>query len=104
MSVSIELGREGACSSWAGLSPRHWLPARLGSIMEAMRTPSAPVLVGRERELGLLHAVLEQSLGSAAVAVVRGDAGTGKSALLARVGRDAEDKGMLVLRATGVQA
>jgi DNA-binding CsgD family transcriptional regulator len=72
--------------------------------MEAMRTPSAPVLVGRERELGLLRAVLEQSLGSAAVAVVRGDAGTGKSALLAGVGRDAEDQRMLVLRATGVQA
>jgi DNA-binding CsgD family transcriptional regulator len=72
--------------------------------MASMPTPSAPVLVGRERELGLLGAVLERSIGGAAVAVVRGDAGTGKSALLAAVGADAGHRGMLVLRVTGVQA
>jgi hypothetical protein len=29
-------------------------------MMGAMRTPSAPVLVGREREVGLIRGVLEQ--------------------------------------------
>src|ERR1700694_3133738 len=69
-----------------------------------MWAPSAPLLVGRDRELGLLRALLEDSLRGGTVAVVRGDAGTGKSALLAMVGGYAEDRQMLVLRASGVQA
>jgi DNA-binding CsgD family transcriptional regulator len=69
-----------------------------------MQAHSAPALVGRERELGTVRALLERALGSASIAVVRGDAGTGKSALLAAAGSNAEDRGMLVLRVTGVQA
>src|SRR3954465_7081892 len=68
-----------------------------------MRAPPAPVLVGRELELGVLRASLDQSLAPSAIVVITGDAGTGKSALLATVGSDAEDRGLLVLRATGVQ-
>src|SRR5438270_14043743 len=69
-----------------------------------MWAPSAPVLVGRDRELGLLRSLLGDSLRAGTIAVVRGDAGTGKSALLAMVGGYAEDRQMLVLRASGVQA
>src|SRR5436305_13940424 len=69
-----------------------------------MWAASTPLLVGRDRELGLLRALLEDSLCAGTVAVVRGDAGTGKSALLAMVGGFAEDRQMLVLRASGVQA
>jgi hypothetical protein len=54
-----------------GLSPTPMANGCGASIMGSMRTPSAPALVGRERELGLVRGVLERSLGSAAVAVVR---------------------------------
>ena len=62
-----------------------------------IREMPAGLLVGRERELlvigGLLFGVRE----SGATLIVRGDAGIGKSALLAAARRTATNNGMLVL-------
>src|SRR5437867_2982773 len=60
-------------------------------------------LVGRGRECGRLDSLLEAARwGTSGVLVVRGDAGIGKSALLAYAGEQAQ--GMTVLRAAGVDA
>src|SRR5712692_2279535 len=61
-------------------------------------------LFGREPELALVRALLEESSEAGSVLVVRGDAGSGKSALLIEAGRQAEEAGKLVLRATGVES
>ena len=64
---------------------------------------AAPMeLLGRERERAQLDQLLEQArLGRSGSLVVRGDAGIGKTALLAYAADRAE--GMTVLRATGVE-
>jgi DNA-binding CsgD family transcriptional regulator len=62
-------------------------------------------LHGRERELGLLNHLagrLQQNAGG--TLVVRGEAGIGKSALLATVITHARHRGTLVLSAVGVQS
>jgi DNA-binding CsgD family transcriptional regulator len=61
-------------------------------------------LVGRARELRRLHdllAVLSQHGGGL---LLRGEPGIGKSALLAEATRSASERGMRVLRTTGVQS
>src|SRR6185369_4495312 len=64
----------------------------------------API-VGRDLELGVLEALLEQlAERRGAALVLRGEAGIGKSALLDRAIQSARDRGVLVLSVTGVQA
>ncbi|MDP9346867.1 MAG: AAA family ATPase, partial [Actinomycetota bacterium] len=51
-----------------------------------------------------MHELLVDSGARGSVLTIWGDAGTGKSALLLEVGRQAEEMGRLVLRATGVES
>jgi DNA-binding CsgD family transcriptional regulator len=61
-------------------------------------------LWGRETELDRLGGLLDEvPTDRAAVLVVRGDAGQGKTVLLDRVAADARDRGFETLRATGVE-
>jgi AAA ATPase domain len=62
-------------------------------------------LYGRERDLGVLNDLTDRlGEGGGGALVVRGEAGTGESALLATVSSSATDKGVLVVAATGVQS
>src|SRR6266849_2241074 len=62
-------------------------------------------LFGREREFGALSDLVDQARGGTGGAlVVRGEAGTGKSALLDAVSAEAAGRGMQVLSAVGVQS
>lgn len=62
------------------------------------RRGSAPALVGRKIELARLRALLDEAaLGRPAVGLLGGDAGIGKTRLLAELGADAADRGFLVL-------
>ncbi|MER5351665.1 LuxR family transcriptional regulator [Kitasatospora sp. NPDC002551] len=65
-----------------------------------------PALIGRQRETGLLAAALARAgdgTGGATV-LLRGDAGVGKSTLLAWTERAARERGFTVLRAVGAEA
>lgn len=70
-----------------------------------MRPSIVSSLYGRERELrvvaGLIGGLAE---GTGGVLVVRGEAGIGKSALLAAAAGLAADSGARMLSATGIQA
>ncbi|MDX6230633.1 MAG: hypothetical protein QOI76_4023 [Frankiales bacterium] len=62
------------------------------------RRGTAPALVGRKAELARLHALLDEAAaGRPAVGLLGGDAGIGKTRLLAELGADAADRGFLVL-------
>jgi predicted ATPase len=62
-------------------------------------------LYGRERDLGVLNDLTDRlGEGGGGALVVRGEAGIGKSALLATVSSSATDKGVLVVATTGVQS
>jgi hypothetical protein len=61
-------------------------------------------IFGRERELARLDELVDGLPERGAALLVRGEAGIGKSTLLAAAGRRAEAAGMRVLRATGVQS
>jgi DNA-binding CsgD family transcriptional regulator len=61
-------------------------------------------LIGRERELVEVHRVLERSASGLAVLRIEGEAGIGKSALLAATVARAHDAGLLVLEAHPVAA
>ncbi|MFE2108208.1 AAA family ATPase [Kitasatospora sp. NPDC059463] len=65
-----------------------------------------PALIGRQRETGLLAAALDRAgtRAGGATVLLRGDAGVGKSTLLAWTERAARDRGFTVLRATGTEA
>ncbi|MFE7633282.1 BREX system ATP-binding domain-containing protein [Kitasatospora sp. NPDC057518] len=65
-----------------------------------------PVLVGRQRETELLTAALVQAVdgASGSTVLLRGEAGVGKSTLLAWVERAARERGFTVLRAVGSEA
>ena len=63
-----------------------------------IREMPAGLLVGRERELQVIAGLLFGVRESGATLIVRGDAGIGKSALLAAARRTATNNGMLVLR------
>jgi DNA-binding CsgD family transcriptional regulator len=69
-----------------------------------MSQPARARLFGREPELAILRALLDEPSERGSALVVRGDAGSGKSALLAEAGRHAEETGKTVLRATGVES
>ncbi len=67
-----------------------------------MRIPSSPntpsILVGRDRELGLLHEHLDATLaGTGSLVLIGGEAGIGKTALAEAVCREASEQGTLVL-------
>ncbi|WP_250006855.1 AAA family ATPase [Actinoplanes sp. M2I2] len=62
----------------------------------------AGVLVGREHELRFLGELLDRVDGGGGAAVVSGEAGIGKSALLSAVSRQAASRQMRVLTTTGV--
>ena len=61
-------------------------------------------IFGRERELARLDELVDGLPERGAALLVRGEAGIGKSALLAAVSRRAEEARMRVLRTTGVQS
>ncbi|MFG2915042.1 AAA family ATPase [Kitasatospora sp. NPDC048298] len=65
-----------------------------------------PVLVGRQRQTELLTAALVQAEdgASGSTVLLRGDAGVGKSTLIAWVERMARERGFTVLRAVGAEA
>src|SRR5688572_22997387 len=65
--------------------------------------PDAP-LYGRERELRVLKDLVDGALEGGSAMVVRGEAGIGKSALAAAAIRQARERGMTVLSATGIQS
>ncbi len=65
---------------------------------------AVPSLVGREREVGVLDELVGRVGERGGALVVRGEAGIGKSALLAAATTRARDRGMPVLTATGVQS
>ncbi len=61
-------------------------------------------LFGRDREIRVLDDLIDGVNERGAALVVRGEAGIGKSALLASASARAKARGMLVLTATGVEA
>ncbi|SNY72211.1 ATP-binding protein [Paractinoplanes atraurantiacus] len=65
---------------------------------------SEQALYGREAELRLLDGLVRDDPGRGSALVVRGEAGIGKSALLAAARRAAVAEGLLVLSVTGVEA
>ena len=64
----------------------------------------APSLIGREREIRVLEELIVGANTRGRVLIVRGEAGIGKSCLLAEATRLARDGGMSVFMATGVQS
>ena len=65
-------------------------------------TGPARRIVGREHEIEVLHAAIDPA-GGGAIAVC-GEPGIGKSVLLEAAARRGQERGHLVLRATGVEA
>jgi DNA-binding CsgD family transcriptional regulator len=61
-------------------------------------------LVGREREVAVLHDLVDRVHDRGGTLVVRGQAGIGKTALLEAASGRAAERGMLVLATTGVQS
>lgn len=92
-------------SPFASLSPAsgraYALRARKRSDGRGM---TAVPLIGRERDRSMLNGLLDDVYQHGAALVMRGEPGIGKSALLAEAVRAAADRGMLVLRMSGVQA
>jgi len=65
---------------------------------------SATRLYGRERELALVEDLLNRAGSKGGAIVVRGEAGIGKSSLLAELAARAREHGMLVLTTAGAQS
>jgi len=65
---------------------------------------SAPRLYGREREIALVEDLINRAESKGSAIVVRGEAGIGKSSLLAEVAARARERGMLVLTTAGAQS
>ena len=61
-------------------------------------------MVGREREIGAIETLLDSVDGSNTALMVRGEPGIGKSALLREASQRARERGMVVLKTTGVQS
>jgi AAA ATPase-like protein len=79
------------------------LDGLLGTKDHGLEMTALP-LVGRERELAALADLIDRVSERGRTLVVRGEAGIGKSTLLAAATTRARDHGMLVLTATGVQS
>jgi DNA-binding CsgD family transcriptional regulator len=71
---------------------------------DASLEPTAQALFGRGCELALLDDLVRGTRERGAALVVRGDAGIGKSAVIAEAGRRARRRGMTVLGTAGVQS
>jgi predicted ATPase len=71
--------------------------------MPTARDETAPLL-GRANEQGLLASLLDEVSTRGQALVLRGEPGIGKSRLLAETTREARQRGMAVLTATGVQS
>ena len=65
---------------------------------------SATRLYGREREIALVEDLIHRAGSKGSAIVVRGEAGIGKSSLLAEVAARAREHGMLVLTTAGAQS
>ena len=65
--------------------------------------PAVTSLIGREYETQVLAELIDHLPGHGGSLLVSGDPGVGKSALLREASARAQDRGMLVLTATGVQ-
>ena len=65
---------------------------------------SATRLYGRERELAVVHDLIDRATSSGSALVVRGEAGIGKSSLLAEAAAYARERGMQVLSTAGAQS
>jgi DNA-binding CsgD family transcriptional regulator len=65
---------------------------------------SATRLYGREREIALVEDLINRAGSKGSAIVVRGEAGIGKSSLLAEVAARAREHGMLVLTTAGAQS
>src|ERR1700685_828070 len=63
-----------------------------------------PALLGRESEVRLLGGLLDRVTDQGGALVVSGGPGIGKSALLGEAVHGARERGMLVLKVTGVQS
>ncbi|HEY8597222.1 MAG TPA: ATP-binding protein, partial [Thermomicrobiales bacterium] len=64
----------------------------------AAPAPKSPALVGRDRELTVLHEALASALaGCGALVLIGGEAGIGKTALAEALCRDAAEQGARVL-------
>src|SRR5262245_51517181 len=71
-------------------------------MMPGVEPPASRPFVGRTRERALVrHLIRDAAGGRAAVVVVSGVAGAGKTALLGWAAREAADAGASVLRASG---
>jgi predicted ATPase len=62
---------------------------------------ASPLLLGRDRELAKLYALVDRIEEQGGALVVRGEAGIGKSALLAAAKERARDRGLTVVSTTG---
>ena len=65
---------------------------------------SATRLLGREREIALVEDLISRAGSQGSAIVVRGEAGIGKSSLLAEAAARARERGMLVLTTAGAQS
>ncbi|MEV6923632.1 BTAD domain-containing putative transcriptional regulator [Dactylosporangium sp. NPDC051485] len=64
----------------------------------------APVMVGRDAELGAMRRLLtDAAVGRGSTLLVHGTPGVGKSALLRAVGADAAERGFIILSTAGVE-
>src|SRR4051794_35308700 len=79
---------------------------RAAPSLAVVKAPGEPLrpLIGRDREIARLNALIDRAGERGGALVVRGEAGIGKSALLARTSARARQQGMTVLTATGVQS
>ena len=66
--------------------------------------PAVTTLLGRESEVRLLGELLDRVTDQGGALVVSGGPGIGKSALLGEAVRGARERGMMVLKVTGVQS
>src|ERR1700727_2687073 len=87
-----------------------WLPglaapyARSGVFPRRGRTQTARELVGRERDLAVIRAFMDELPAQGEALMVSGEPGVGKSALLDAAEETAAAAGIRVLRAAGAQA
>ena len=67
-------------------------------------TADVGLLVGRDREIDAIELLFDRAGGPERGLIIRGEPGIGKSALLIEASRRAKERGMLVLKTTGVQS
>jgi len=80
-----------------------WLCEKAQRIMSIVfnKPISSPVLIGREREIATLQSLIDQvKQGHGQMLLLSGEAGIGKSRLLAEGKRQANEQGFLVLQGT----